>query len=672
VIGRVARTVLAAGAALTVFATNANAAVNFEPARSFTATAPNSLAIGDFNGDGLRDVAASSSSPNSVKILLGTGSGNFTDGPVVNVPDAEALTAVAAGDLNRDGRDDLALARSGGIDRVEPYIWNGNGFTFTPGTEQPVADEPQDVILAHLNADDLLDAAVATAGAGNSVSIRLGTSGAFAPGSEVPTNGAGDARSVVAGDFTGDGVADLGIAVSNGAAPGAQIAVGSGTGTFDLPGAPVVAAGAVVVSRVDVNRDGLSDVAAGTNTGDVAVVRSTGGGSFASPSTVLNSDGSVSGIAAADLDGDTLDDLVATYVGGTNANRALVFIGRGNDGFDAPQPEAVGTSPSDVGISDFNRDSNLDLVTGNAGSNNVTLLQAIPPTATVGTPDGFGNQAPDVESAPRTVTVRNNGAPRLRPGVVTLSGTNADQFRIVSNGCTGANLAIGQECGVAVAFRPTGLGARSAAVVINSNAAGAPHVVTLSGTGANPVIGPRAGTCVNLQNGTGNAETLTGTDEGDNLFGFAGSDVLNGLGGNDCLTGGEGNDRLNGGEGRDTLEGNNGNDVEDGGNGNDKLSGGAGRDRMSGGAGNDAANGGSGNDTLSGGSGNDNLNGSTGNDRINGGSGKNKYTGGTGNDTITAANGRVEVVDCGTGRDSVRADRKDRVKRCERVRRTRR
>ena len=281
------------------------------------------------------------------------------------------------------------------------------------------------------------------------------------------------------------------------------------------------------------------------------------------------------------------------------------------------EPRAVGISPGQVVSADFNRDGNPDLAASNSGTGNVSLLLAIPPSVSVTPSLAFGNQAPNTDSAGQTIVVRNNGAPRLRPGAVALGGANADNFRIVSNSCTGANLAIGQECGVGVVFRPTGLGGRSAAVSIASNGGGSPHVVSLGGTGANPT-GLIVGNCANLQNGTANAETLTGTAEGDNLFGFAGADVLNGLGGNDCLIGGDGNDRLNGGEGRDTLEGNNGNDVEDGGNGNDRMSGGAGRDRMSGGAGNDSLNGVSSNDTISGGAGNDTLSGSTGNDRING------------------------------------------------------
>jgi Ca2+-binding RTX toxin-like protein len=316
---------------------------------------------------------------------------------------------------------------------------------------------------------------------------------------------------------------------------------------------------------------------------------------------------------------------------------------------------------------DLNRDGNPDLVTSNSGAGNVSVLLATPPSITISpSAIAFGNQQPGVASGQQAITVRNNGAPRLRPTGVSLTGPEASQFSISANSCTGANLQIGQTCTIGVTFTPNGLGPRSAAVAISDNGAGSPHLVQLSGTGANPT-GLLPGSCTNNQNGTSAGDTLTGTAAGDNLFGFAGNDILNGLAGNDCLVGGPGNDRENGGDGRDTLEGNSGNDVESGGTGNDTLNGGSGRDRMSGGTGNDSLNGSSGNDVVSGGAGNDRLSGSTGNDKISGSAGRNRYSGGPGNDAINSRNGRTETVDCGSGRDSVRADRRDRVKRCERV-----
>lgn len=77
-----------------------------------------------------------------------------------------------------------------------------------------------------------------------------------------------------------------------------------------------------------------------------------------------------------------------------------------------------------------------------------------------------------------------------------------------------------------------------------------------------------------------------------------------------------------------------------------------------------------GDDILDGRSGDDCLFGGSGNDKLDGGAGRNTYSAGPGNDRVIAANGRAERVDC--GRDRVRADRADRLRRCERRLRARR
>jgi uncharacterized delta-60 repeat protein len=188
------------------------------------------------------------------------------------------------------------------------------------------------------------------------------------------------------------------------------------------------------------------------------------------------------------------------------------------------------------------------------------------------------------------------------------------------------------------------------------------------------------------EQGTDGDDTLNGTSGDDTICGLFGADTINGLQGNDTLWGdacgdrlrpvfgaatGDGNDKLSGSEGDDSLFGAGGRDKLDGGLGNDRLYGGSGNDSLSGAAGNDRLVGDSGDDTLSGGSGKDSLDGGPGADRLNGGSSRNSYKGGSGNDSITAANGQRETVDCGTGRDSVRADRTDRLRHCEKVRRIR-
>jgi len=133
---------------------------------------------------------------------------------------------------------------------------------------------------------------------------------------------------------------------------------------------------------------------------------------------------------------------------------------------------------------------------------------------------------------------------------------------------------------------------------------------------------------------------------------------------------------------RDELLGSPTTDLLSAGAGDDLLSGGTQADTLEGGSGTDLLLGGSGPDKLTGGSGADSLVGGDGNDRIfesavqqarssaTQAAGGNKVAAGAGADRINVRNGKIDRVDCGPGKDRVRADRKDRVRRnCERVKR---
>ena len=146
--------------------------------------------------------------------------------------------------------------------------------------------------------------------------------------------------------------------------------------------------------------------------------------------------------------------------------------------------------------------------------------------------------------------------------------------------------------------------------------------------------------CANPSFGGRDDDVLFGSSFGDRLYGRQGRDLLRGRAGNDCLYGGEGAD------------------VLDGDGGDDTLSGGDGRDRLFGGAGNDR---------LLGGAKGDEMHGDAGNDQLFPGTGRDRVWGGAGNDVISARDGSRDVIDCGAGLDRVTADRRDRLRGCERV-----
>jgi dipeptidyl aminopeptidase/acylaminoacyl peptidase len=107
-----------------------------------------------------------------------------------------------------------------------------------------------------------------------------------------------------------------------------------------------------------------------------------------------------------------------------------------------------------------------------------------------------------------------------------------------------------------------------------------------------------------------------------------------------------------------------------GSSGSDRIVGGRGADKLFGLGGADCVSGGAGNDTISGGKGNDTLSGGAGNDRITAGPGRNKVSGGAGNDKINVRNHKRDVVNCGAGKkDRVVADKVDKLRGCERVKR---
>jgi len=97
------------------------------------------------------------------------------------------------------------------------------------------------------------------------------------------------------------------------------------------------------------------------------------------------------------------------------------------------------------------------------------------------------------------------------------------------------------------------------------------------------------------------------------------------------------------------------------------IVGGRGRDRLRGNGRANSLIGGVGLDVLNGAGGNDSLEGGRSADRINGGRGRDDIFGGSGADRISARDGARDTINCGSGTDRLRADRRDRRRRCERV-----
>ncbi|MEO8849116.1 MAG: choice-of-anchor D domain-containing protein [Casimicrobiaceae bacterium] len=93
----------------------------------------------------------------------------------------------------------------------------------------------------------------------------------------------------------------------------------------------------------------------------------------------------------------------------------------------------------------------------------------------------FGSQPLFVQSTAKALTVRNIGT--ASASIYSVSSSNANEFPITSNTCSGA-LAAGGTCTVNVAFYPTTAGARSGTLTVSSDAVNGAPSIALSGIGA--------------------------------------------------------------------------------------------------------------------------------------------------------------------------------------------
>jgi len=335
------------------------------------------IAVNDFNGDGIPDLAVSTGTGNELSLLIGTGFGTFIQtGPFgTESADPSISDSLAVGDLNGDGKQDvvIGLANQGA---VSVLLGTGNA-SFQAGVHYAVDQNPNSVVLADFNGDGIPDIAAANGTSGD-ISVLLGNGdGTF----QAAQNFAAGTMpvSLVAGDFNGDSHVDL--AVSNPGSSQIAILLGNGDGTFQNPIFAATGSGAQQIAAADFNADGKLDLVAVTSlTSGFSILLGNGDGTFqtAAPYSAGNAFATY-GVAVSDFNGDGIADLAIS------ANGLEIFLGKGDGTFqpadDYPFPPSPTITPTSLAVGDFNRDGRADLAVAGQSSAGVLISLAAAPVA---------------------------------------------------------------------------------------------------------------------------------------------------------------------------------------------------------------------------------------------------------------------------------------------------
>jgi hypothetical protein len=266
---------------------------------------PSDVKAADFNNDSHLDLVTANLLSNDVSVLLGNADGTFQSAR--NSLTTPYPLSLAVGDFNRDGKLDVATANDylPGNDGVNVLLGRGDG-SFVHAAPPTEFEWSSAIAAGDLNADGKLDlVATAVSYDGDSyVNVMLGHGdGTFASSSSGPYSGG--FYSLALGDFNGDGKVDV-------AVPG-LVFPGNGDGTLRAPRDLGVRVPAPAVA--DFNADGKLDVAGLSGSNGLTVQLGNGSGTYGPPiTTTVGSD--LSSLILADFNADRRPDAAVTDLDG--------------------------------------------------------------------------------------------------------------------------------------------------------------------------------------------------------------------------------------------------------------------------------------------------------------------------------------------------------------------